>query len=106
MVGGWPDVQAPWHCLNFLPEPQGQGALRGVLSQSDLMTGVLTGSGVASGGAPAPSSWAWAAAAAPMVLGASLGSLGALYWTLPSSASSFCWSTTETWACMTYFTKS
>ena len=25
-----PDQTRPWQCLNFLPEPQGQGALRGV----------------------------------------------------------------------------
>src|ERR1700746_3400796 len=25
----------PWHCLNFLPEPQGQGALRGTLPNCD-----------------------------------------------------------------------
>ena len=29
---------APWHILNFLPEPHGHGALRGVLAHSSLTT--------------------------------------------------------------------
>src|SRR3954470_4585263 len=29
---------APWHSLNFLPEPQGHGALRGVFDHSSLTT--------------------------------------------------------------------
>src|SRR5579871_2304941 len=29
-----PDYTRPWQYLNFLPEPQGQGALRGILPQS------------------------------------------------------------------------
>src|ERR687898_803550 len=45
----------PWHCLNFLPDPQGQGALRGVLSHSDFTTGVLVCVAVAvRAAAPAP----------------------------------------------------
>ena len=44
---------APWHILNFLPEPHGHGALRGVLSKASLTTvvGLLicAGAGDASG---------------------------------------------------------
>src|SRR4051812_21729548 len=99
MVGG--RSQAPWHCLNFLPEPHGQGALRGVLSQSDFTTGVLTGSSIASGGASAPSICAWARAAAAMLLGVSDGSLGALYCTLATAASATGSSAARSiWACM------
>ena len=32
-------LQRPWHILNFLPLPHGQGALRGVLSHSLFTTG-------------------------------------------------------------------
>ena len=31
--GRRPQVRRPWQCLNFLPEPQGQGSLRPVCSQ-------------------------------------------------------------------------
>src|SRR6185312_8207878 len=31
--GGCRVQMRPWQCLNFLPEPHGQGALRGVLPQ-------------------------------------------------------------------------
>ena len=31
-----PFYNMPWQCLNFLPDPHGQGALRGVLSDMAL----------------------------------------------------------------------
>src|SRR5215203_1277186 len=37
MQGGGAQV-APWHILNFLPDPHGHGALRGVLDHSSLTT--------------------------------------------------------------------
>src|SRR5947208_13382993 len=33
----------PWQCLNFLPEPQGQGALRETLPQVDGLLGSTLG---------------------------------------------------------------
>ncbi len=36
--GGRAVQVAPWHCLNFLPDPHGHGALRGVFEKSSLTT--------------------------------------------------------------------
>jgi hypothetical protein len=33
------DTNAPWQCLNFLPEPQGQAALRDTFPQVDVSFG-------------------------------------------------------------------
>src|SRR5512139_3245086 len=101
-MGRGADAHAPWHCLNFLPDPHGQGALRGVFSHSDLTTGVLTTGSSTSGDASSPSAAAWARAAAAIVFDASLGSVGAVYCTLPMSACAAGCSATVIWACMTY----
>ena len=52
-LGSWSVQVAPWHCLNFLPDPHGHGALRGVFEKSSLTTVcclVTAGAGAASGG--------------------------------------------------------
>src|SRR3546814_7278234 len=49
----------PWQSLNFFPLPQGQGALRGVLSQSDFTTGARDAAATSSTWVGAPSTWAW-----------------------------------------------
>src|SRR3954452_21303320 len=55
----------PWQSLNFLPLPQGQGALRGVRSQSDFTVGCMVGgSATAVGVAAGPPSAATDRAAA------------------------------------------
>ena len=46
---------SPWHILNFLPDPQGHGALRGVLAHSSLTT-VCCLAGRSAWRAPAPRS--------------------------------------------------
>src|SRR3546814_7267813 len=57
----------PWQSLNFLPLPQGHGALRGVLSQSDFTVGVMLAGSFAATGAGAPVSAAACLAAAAML---------------------------------------
>src|SRR5690348_4838742 len=103
-----PAQLAPWQVLNFLPLPQGHGALRGVLSQSDFTTGCWTTSSSGTGGAAAapppgaspPEAAASARAAAAMVLVPSDGSVGAEYDTSETASWAGC-SATEIWACMT-----
>lgn len=46
----------PWHCLNFLPEPQGQGSLRPTLRalRTNVSTAAGRGAGAAAGTTPPP----------------------------------------------------
>ena len=60
-----PAQAAPWHSLNFLPDPHGHGALRGVFSKASLTTvvGLLVGAGAgAADGGRSPSATAIARA--------------------------------------------
>src|SRR5690606_19996083 len=78
-----PELQdaAPWHSLNFLPDPHGHGALRGVFEKASFttvaglpvgpawaMTGCL---GWAAGASMSPLATAWAAARSKPDAGAS-----------------------------------
>ena len=58
----------PWQCLNFLPDPHGHGALRGVFDHSSLTIGIcFTGAAAgADSGSMSPDAAAdWAAEAKP-----------------------------------------
>src|SRR4051794_24856579 len=93
---------APWHILNFLPDPHAHGALRGVFDHSSLTTGIcLVGAGAAAAsGAMSPDATAdWAADANPED------------WSSADDCCTFCTSGAgsslrTTWTCMTYRTKS
>src|SRR5687768_13150243 len=100
---------APWQALNFLPLPQGQGALRGVFAHSSFTTGACL---VAVGAAAA---WAFARAAgstspdaAADCAAARMPSVGCVsledcctFWTIGAGSS-----LRTTCTCITYFTKS
>src|SRR5260370_40156071 len=70
----------PWQCLNFLPEPQGQGALRATLPQAEGLLGssaALAERGRRSVATPPPSGSARSKAGSSLSRVRSAGSLGA-----------------------------
>ncbi len=74
---------APWHCLNFLPDPHGHGALRGVFEKSSFTMVcclVTAGAGAASGGS-SPSATAARAARSKPPISSSSDELVCRFWT-------------------------
>ena len=72
---------APWQFLNFLPLPHGHGALGGVLSHSERVTGVCPAGADSSTGAGAPDAAASARARVESPPCSAEGSLGPEVWT-------------------------
>src|SRR6478735_6510949 len=94
---------APWQNLNFLPDPHGHSALRGVFDQSSLSLtiGACLGgaAGAAASGASSPlATAAWAAAWKPSVLVVSAEDSWTLLTIVACCVSG---SLRTTWTCMT-----